>query len=330
MRKFILIFMLVFLSFFFAAKVLGYEICSSDTCDNQKDQCMLQDGTGWCCGTNFYPGTDCILTKVYFKELPESLQMTCLNNPNIPESSNLYVGLKGETNYLNVTVNVSYNGIQYDEIEVNCTLNEKNSCEKISSTDLISCQILNPFYNFKEVNEIVCVARHPTLYNIKNTTARKFKAIDFNVPTLSYNLTTGKNFLLIPIQSTGLLSSDFTLRLSSDSTFVKILNPIKKTNTLSCGEKTEVSFEVDSSQSGKVKFKVYSKPNIVKLSCVSDANCSFYENGKCIDQECWKSNELESEIKSNLPFTIPQVFIIITGSLGFLMLILVLESLTTR
>ena len=330
MKRYLFFLILVFFLFNFKIGLAQIQTCNFyNQCDDELVKpCMFYGG--WCCTLGVVSGSDCEGTSIILEALPDDICKTCLENPDIPESINSYIGLNGKLDLLNITLNATYDKIQYSTIRVNCTLNNNKDCGIITSPGLINCLIPTPSYNFTGVDELNCKISHPTLYLINTSSTRKFRVIDFDILPPNQNFTTGKSILSIDLKSKSLLTTNFTMNLETlTPTYVKIYEPVKKTNDIGCGEEEKVSYELDISTSRDIILNILTKQNLLELSCSSDDDCNFYENGKCIESECWNAYKFTGK-NVEPKFDIYQTFLLVLAAASLVLIVMVIEAILNR
>ncbi len=299
----------------------NYRICSADNCQQSNDfPCFIQSLGLWCCSSNEFPHTnDCYGTKILFNEIPFAKFCDYKN----------YLGVNSNLNSLNITTNVGYDIIQYNEVEIDCNLNNKFFCTNITSPGLVVCTNSSPYFNFSGNNYLKCNISHPTVF-ILNSTFINFKPFNFSVRFDSTEIQSGISIIPIYLKSNSIIPSDFTLKLTALSKDVRIYEELKKTNTLRCKEEEKVSYIIETISPGIAKFNLLVKPNL-DIPCLQDFDCQVFENGKCVDGKCWAFYDFSIEVKSKIPeFDYTYVYIFFLSILALIFILLLIEAIVRR
>lgn len=312
---------LILITFFILIPIVNSFPYCSDEDDNCANEVLIpcMSYKGWCCGTNFYYGTDCINTKIYFEESSEGF---CIYEK--------YLGINGNLTFLNITTIAKYDGIEYDNLEISCMLNQDSFCENLSNTGSVNCIIFSPSLNILGSNFLECNISHPTLFLIRNSTSTTFNTFDFYVNLYSTEIQVGTSILPIYFKSTTIIPTDFILKLNTKNKNVKIYEETKKTNILNCNEEEKISYLIETAFSGTINFNLLVKPNL-KITCSKDLDCSVFKNGKCINEECWASYDFSVYAKSKIQeFDYTYVYTFFLSILAFIFLILIIEVIVGR
>ena len=291
--------------------------CGIEDCSNQLSYCMKNDG--WCCGNYFYYGTDCFGTKIIFDVPNEEF---CIYKN--------YIALKGNSTFLEVIMNCKYDGVDYDSVNLNCSLNEYY-CQSSGNPGILKCYIPISFINFLDKNTMTCEGSHPTLIYIKNSSFIEFSPLNFSVNLENDKIKSGASLLTFYLISSNLIPTDFSLVLSSERRDVKIYEDVKKTSPLGCKDSEKVSFLVESNMPGLAQFYLLVRPNFQRINCKEDKDCSILENGKCINKECWSSYKFIIEIESKIKeFDFTYIFASFLSILALIFVILLIEAIVRR
>lgn len=162
--------------------------------------------------------------------------------------------LTGSKKYLNIIWRVEYKSTWKEEIKIKCFLNcfatedieEKcinlQNCTSIAISSSPSiCTILEPEYNFSDVNRIVCKLYSKT--NIFSHYVIDFWPLNFSIDQIKNLSTTVGSSLIIPItiRNLGLLDDNYTINITplNNQNFVSIKNNLinvsVKSNDISLG-----------------------------------------------------------------------------------------------
>jgi len=76
-------------------------------------------------------------------------------------------------------------------------------------------------------------------------------------------------------------------------------------------------------------FNILTKQNLVEFPCSSDEDCNFYENGKCIESECWNFYEFTGK-NVEPKFDIYQTFVLVLAAASLVLIVMVIEAILNR
>lgn len=320
MKK-ILVFLIIPFVFIPAAHSVNY--CQDQVnnhCLNENEFPCIKYLVG-CCYSNLLllGGADCEGTEIHFEEIFEDF---CLYEN--------YLGINGNSTFLNITTKARYDGVEYDIIEISCNLNKESFCALRSETGVVNCTISSPQFKISKSNFLECNISHPTLFLIANSTFLNFKTFDFYVRFELEEVQTGTSIIPIYFKSNSIIPTDFVLKLSTENKNVRIYEEIKKTITLSCKQEEKVSYLVETVSPGMVNFNLMIKPNF-NIPCSQDLDCSIFENGKCIDAECWASYDFLVQVKSKIPeFDYTYVYTFFLSILALIFILLLIEAIVRK
>ncbi len=222
-----------------------------------------------------------------------------------------YVALQGDMERLRLTFSVRYFDYEQRDIGANCWLNCPYTvnisvnctgyqvCSFIGLPGIRVCEFVAPNYNLTQENSVICRFYDPQAPSVEYLPYpnRTFYVYNYGLNISSYvRSKVGQPIdYYARVINLGLIQDSYTTNLSLLTGGVRkadVSPAIRVSDTVSYGTPALNLHRIIPLADGEIYLGLYTKSNNLPYTCYSDSDCSFLGNALCIQNACWKFNQI--------------------------------------